>query len=50
MVDSAVANITELLRAKKMYQNSLLIFSSDNGGKKNKYHTKTGHSNGIVVQ
>lgn len=33
-VDEAITNITEALKARGMYENSLIIVSSDNGGEK----------------
>ena len=44
IVDSAINNITTLLQKKKMYQDTLVVFSSDNGGKDNHY-LRGGHSN-----
>ena len=32
VVDSGIANLTLALRAKKMYDNTLIIFTADNGG------------------
>jgi arylsulfatase I/J len=31
-LDTAVGNVTSLLKAKKMYDRTLIVFSSDNGG------------------
>lgn len=31
-LDTAIGNVTDLLKAKQMYESTLIVFSSDNGG------------------
>ena len=31
-LDTAIGNVTDLLKARQMYESTLIVFSSDNGG------------------